>query len=121
MSYRDVIQGSLEVKATGLWVIVGVGLQLHPSISEDGCMVPPGGLGQVHIPGLCMETGLREGSRNKDSGEKKRLSFISIHDEGWICKKNKKYIFFLKAKGSGLLPGSWLRFSRTQFQKLFGQ
>lgn len=49
ISYRDVIQRSFEVKATGGRFIVAVSFELHASISEDGCVVPPGGFGQVHI------------------------------------------------------------------------
>lgn len=49
VSYRNVIKSSLEVKATGRRVIVSVCFELHASISEDGCVISPGGLREVHI------------------------------------------------------------------------
>lgn len=49
VSYRDVIKSSLEVKATGRRVIVSVRLELHASISEDGCVISPGGFREVNI------------------------------------------------------------------------
>lgn len=65
-SYRDVIQSSLEVKATGRRVIVSVCFQLHASVSEDGCVISPGGLREVHVTGSSMETRLCQ--KNKTLG-----------------------------------------------------
>lgn len=48
-TYRDVIQSSSEVKATGFGLIVPIALQLQPSISEDGGVIPPGWFGEVHV------------------------------------------------------------------------
>lgn len=49
VSYSDVSNSSLEVKATGRRVIISVCFELHASISEDGCVISPGGLRKVHI------------------------------------------------------------------------
>lgn len=58
MSYRDVLQSSFEVKATGGGVVVSVCFELHASVSKDGCVVAPGGLGQVHITWTSVESRL---------------------------------------------------------------
>lgn len=58
MSYRDVVESSFEVKATGGGVVVSVSFELHAGISEDGRVVSPGRFGQVHIPRTRMETRL---------------------------------------------------------------
>lgn len=58
VSYRDVIKSSLEVKAAGRRVIVSVCFQLHASISEDGCVISPRGLREVHITWSSVETRL---------------------------------------------------------------
>lgn len=60
MSYRDVLECSFEVKATGGGVVVPVRFELHASVSEDGSVVTPGGLGQVHITRTTMESRLRQ-------------------------------------------------------------
>lgn len=58
VSYRDVIKRSLEVEATGGGVIVSVCLELHASVSEDGRVISPGGLREVHVTRSSMETRL---------------------------------------------------------------
>lgn len=58
MSYRDVVESSLEVKATVGWVVVSVCFELHASISEDGCVVSPGRFGQIHITWASVEARL---------------------------------------------------------------
>lgn len=63
MSYRDVVESSFEVKATGGGVVVSVCFELHASVSEDGCVVPPGGFGQVHITWTSVESRLRQKER----------------------------------------------------------
>lgn len=60
LSHRDVVERPVEVEAAGGGVVVAVGFQLHASISEDGCVVPPGGLGQVHVTGRTVETRLEK-------------------------------------------------------------
>lgn len=55
LAYRDVFNSSFEVKAAGGGVVVSVRLELHASISKDGCVVSPGGFGQVHIVWPCMK------------------------------------------------------------------
>lgn len=49
VSYRDVIKSSLEVEATGGGVIISVCFELHASVSEDWCVISPGGLREVHV------------------------------------------------------------------------
>lgn len=63
--YWDVINGSLEVKATSLWVIVGISFQLHACIPEDGCVVAPWGLWQVYITHFSVEPWLQQNRRRK--------------------------------------------------------
>lgn len=58
MSYRDVVESSAEVKATGGGVVVSVCIELHASVSEDGCVISPGRFGQVHVTGTSVETRL---------------------------------------------------------------
>lgn len=58
MSYRDVLESSFEVKATGGGVVVSIRFELHASISKDGCVVSPGGLWKVHVTWASMETRL---------------------------------------------------------------
>lgn len=49
VSYRNVIKSSLEVKATGGGVIISVCFELHASVSEDWCVISPGGFREVHV------------------------------------------------------------------------
>lgn len=58
LSYRDVLQSSLEVKPAGGGIVVSVGFELHACISEDRCVVSPGRLGEVHVAWTSMEAGL---------------------------------------------------------------
>ena len=69
MSYRDVLESSFEVKATGGGLVVSVRFELHASISENGGVVAPGGFGQVHVKRTTMESRLhqRKGMMRKDS------------------------------------------------------
>lgn len=99
-SYRDVVQGSLEVKTTGGGIVVSVGFELHACIAEDRRVVSPGWLGQVHVARTAMETGLRE---------KQRLSENPKHDMNFAPTEYQN------------LPKSWLQCAEIPFQRWSGQ
>ena len=63
------LNNRLQVEAAGSGVVVAVGLQLHARVSEDGGVVSPGGLGQVHVTRLRVEAGL-ETQRQETVGSK---------------------------------------------------
>lgn len=58
VSYRDVLKSSLEVKATGGGVVISVSFELHASVSEDWCVISPGGFREEHVTRSSMETRL---------------------------------------------------------------
>lgn len=58
ISYRNILESSFEVKATGGGVIISVCFELHASVSEDGCVVSPGRFGQVYVTWTSMESRL---------------------------------------------------------------
>lgn len=103
-TYRNVFQGSVEVKAAGGGVVVSVGLQLHPSIPEDGGVVSPGRLGQIHVTCTSMKARLK---RDKHLVMNLRPEFHLLQ------KSNNKKV--------RTLPGSWLRCAEIQFLRWFVQ
>ena len=48
ISYLDVLAGSREVEAARLGVVVPVTLNVNAGVLEDGGVVPPRRLGQIH-------------------------------------------------------------------------
>lgn len=107
VSYRDVLQSSFEVKATGRGVIVTVSFELHASISEDGGVVPPGGFGQVHIMWPCVESSLWRKIlvRNlRHNTHTKKSTFLTL------CVRYRR-----------TLPKSCLQYAEIRFLRWSGQ
>lgn len=81
-SYRNVLHGSFEVKAAGGGVVVSVGFELHAGVSEDGGVVSPGRLGQVHLAWTGVESSL--------SPKKRRREQTQTDENIYLCGASNK-------------------------------